>query len=127
MAQTGRCFLAATLLAGAAAAYDGTLDRRAIEEAMSIGNSRVESVRLRFHQPYRLAVGRAPVDYIDVITPFRRVEIESETRARAGTRSLSQGEALSLLAANPEQIDFFVELTLHPMNTYVGLPDYRVQ
>ena len=127
VAQTGRFFVVAVLMTSAALAYEGTLDRRAIEEAISIGYSPIESVRVRFHQPYRLAVGRAPVDYIDVITPFRRVEIEAETRARAGNRALGQGEALTLLAANPDQIDFFVELTLHPMNTYVGLPDYKVQ
>ncbi len=127
VAQTGRFFVVATLMTSAVLAYEGTLDRRGIEEAISIGYSRIESVRVRFHQPYRLAVGRAPVDYIDVITPFRRVEVEAETRARAGSRALSQSEALGLLAANPDQIDFFVEITLHPMNTYVGLPNYKVQ
>jgi len=127
VAQTGRFFVVAVLTSAAVLAYDGTLDRRGIEEAISIGSARIESVRVRFHQPYRLAVGRAPVDYVDVITPFRRIEIEAETRARAGNRALSQAEALNLLAANPDQIDFFVELTLHPMNTYVGLPNYQVQ
>ena len=127
VAQTGRVLLAAVLTASAAFAYDPALDRRSIEEAIAIGHSRIESVRVRFHQAYRIPVGRAPVDYIDVITPFRRVEIEAETRARAGNRSLSQSEALNLLAANPDQLDLFVELTLHPMNTYVGLPDYQVQ
>ena len=127
MAQTGRVFLAAVLTASAVFAYDPALDRRSIEEAIAIGHSRIDSVRVRFHQAYRIPVGRAPVDYIEVITPFRRIEVEAETRARSGNRSLSQREALDLLAAAPDQVEFFVELTFHPQNTYIGVPQYDVR
>lgn len=127
MAHTGRFFFAAVLTSAAAFAYDATLDRRSIEEAMTIGQSHIESVRVRFHQAYRIPVGRAPVDYIEVITPFRRIEVEAETRARSGNRSLSQREALEILAAAPEQVEFFVELTFHPLNTYIGVPQYDVR
>lgn len=127
VAQTGRFFVAAVLTATAVSGYEASLDRRSIEEAIAIGHARVESVRVRFHQPYRIPVGRAPVDYIEVVTPFRRVEVEAETRARNGSRSLSQREALDLLAASPDQLEFFVELTFHPQNTYVGVPQYDVR
>ena len=127
VAQTGRVFLAAVLTGSTVFAYDATLDRRSIEEAMTIGQSHIESVRVRFHQAYRIPVGRAPVDYIEVITPFRRIEVEAETRARSGNRSLSQREALDLLAAAPDQVEFFVELTFHPQNTYIGVPAYDVR
>jgi hypothetical protein len=125
--RTGLFFVGAMTIATAVLAFDAVLDRRAIEDAIAIGHSRIESVRLRFHQPYRIPVGRAPVDYIEVITPFRRVEVEAETRARNGSRTLSQREALDLLAAAPEQIDFYVELTFHPLNTYIGVPAYDVR
>src|SRR6185436_15702486 len=46
---------------------------------------------------------------------------------RAGNRTLSQREALELLAAAPDQIDLFVEMTFHPLNTYIGMPPYQVQ
>ena len=36
-------------------------------------------------------------------------------------------EALDLLAAAPDQIDFYVELTFHPLNTYIGVPAYDVR
>jgi hypothetical protein len=127
VARTGFFFVGAMMIATAVPAFDAALDRRAIEEAIAIGHSRIESVRLRFHQPYRIPVNRAPVDYIEVITPFRRVEVEAETRARDGSRSLSQREALDLLAAAPDQIDFYVELTFHPLNTYIGVPAYDVR
>src|SRR5262245_56661785 len=71
------------LVSGATAVvYAPTLDRQAIEDAISVGQSRVETVRLRYHQQYRVHIGRAPVDYIDVVTPFRRLELAIEERAR---------------------------------------------
>ena len=127
VAQTGRFFVAAVLTGTAVFAYEASLDRRAIEEAIAIGNSRIESARVRFHQPYRIPVGRAPIDYIEVVTPFRRIEVEAETRARNGNRTLGQREALDLLAAAPDQVEFFVELTFHPQNTYIGVPQYDVR
>jgi hypothetical protein len=127
VAHTGRFVLAAALTASTAVAFDASLDRRGIDQAIDIGHSRIESVRRRFHQAYRLSIGHAPVDYIEVITPFRRVEIEAETRERNGSRALSQREALELLAAAPDQIDLFIELTFHPLNTYIGVPAYEVR
>jgi hypothetical protein len=127
VAQTGCLFLAALLAGTAVLAFEPSLDRRAIDEAIAIGTSRIESVRLRFHQAYRIPVGRAPIDYIEVITPFRRLEVEAETRARNGSRTISQREAFDLLAAAPDQIEFFVELTFHPLNTYIGVPAYEVR
>jgi hypothetical protein len=127
VARTGRFFVAALLAWSTAFAFDLTLDSRAIDEAITIGHSRLEAERVRFHRPYRVIVGHAPVDYVDVVTPFRRVEIEAETKARAGNRTLSQREALALLDAAPDQLDFFVELTFHPFNTFIGVPTYGVR
>jgi len=118
-------FLALSLAAGASALQPG-LDRLAIEEALAIGQSRIEAVRTRFHQPYRIRVNRPPVDFIDIVTPFRRIEIEAESRARAGNRSLSQREALAILDTAGGDLDVFVEFTFHPLNTYIGVPDYEV-
>jgi hypothetical protein len=102
------------------------LDRRAIEEAISIGQTRFEAERTRFHNGYRLAVSRPPVDWIDVITPFHRVALAAEARARLGDRVFGQREASAALNSAPNLIELLVELTFHPLNTYVGVPDYRV-
>ena len=123
MAHTVLLFLA---LAAGASALQPVLDRIAIDEAVAIGRSRIESVRTRFHQPYRSRVNRAPLDFIDIVTPFRRVEIEAELRARAGTRSLSQRDALAMLDTAGGDLDVFAEFTFHPLNTYIGVPDYAV-
>lgn len=128
MAHTvSRCLLALVLAGGAAAGYEPTLDLQDIDEAITIGQSRLDTVRLQFHQPYRISVGRPPVDYIDVVTPFRRVELAVEERARAGDRLFRQRDALAVAAQHGEQLQLFIELTFHPLNTYVGVPPYVVK
>ena len=103
-----------------------TLDNKALFEAIGIGQSRLERERVAFHQPYRLRVARPPVDWIDVITPFHRVVLAAEARARVGDRVFGQREALALLSETPAQIDLVVELTFHPQNTFVGIPPYDI-
>ena len=126
VAHTPSRIVAAMLLAGATVAgYAPILDRKALEEAVDIGQSRVDSVRFRFHQPYRLYVGRAPVDYVDVVTPFRRLELAVEERARLGDRLFRQRDALAVVAEYGDRLEIFVELTFHPHNTYVGVPVYK--
>jgi hypothetical protein len=110
-----------------ARAIELLLGPRALAEALDIGQSRIDSVRARFHQPYRLTVLRAPVDYIEVVTPFRRVALAAEARTRLGERMLGQREARAVLGDAPERIDVLVELTFHPQNTFVGVPKYQVR
>jgi hypothetical protein len=103
-----------------------SLDRRAIQEALDIANTSIERTRARFHADYRFVVGRAPVDFIEIVTPFRRLVLAAETRARTGNRMFAQREALEALKQDPERVDLYVELTFHPLNTFVGVPGYRV-
>ena len=111
-------------MAGAVAAgYTPTLDTTAIDDAIARGQSRIESLRTRYHEPYRMRVGRPPVDYMDLVTPFRRIVIAAEARARVGDR-FRQSDALALAATYGQDIEFFIELTFHPLNTYVGMPPY---
>ena len=114
------------LVATGVVAYERSPDLRAIDEAVAIGQSREEAVRRRFHQPYRLQVGRPPLDYVDLVTPFRRVELAVEERARLGDRLFRQRDALTALAEHGDDLQIFVELSFHPQNTYVGVPAYVV-
>jgi hypothetical protein len=107
-------------------AIQSVLDRRAIEEAIFLGQSRFDAERTRLHNGYRLAVSRPPVDWIDVITPFHRVAIAAEAQARIGNRIFGQREAGATLDASLNLIDLLIELTFHPLNTYVGVPAYTV-
>lgn len=110
----------------AGAAIQVTLDRRAIEEAMYIGQSRIEVERTRFHAAYRVTVARPPVDWIDVITPFHRVALAAEVHARQGGGMFAQRHALEVLQQAPNQLDLLIEMSFHPLNTYVGMPSYDV-
>ena len=103
------------------------LDRRAVEEAIYIGQSRIESERTRFHTPYRVRVAQPPIDWIDVITPFHRVELAAEMNARSGRRMFSQKDASELLNGEANQIELLIEMSLHPLNTFVVVPSYQVQ
>jgi hypothetical protein len=127
----GAHFLIAVLLllvtTAGAAAVELVLSPRALIEALDIGQTRIESIRTRFHEPYRLVVARPPVDEIHVVTPFRRVALTAESRARQGDRLFGQREARATLAAAPEQIDLLIELTFHPQNTFIGVPPYQVR
>lgn len=125
-----RSLVAALVVAAfpvAAGAIDLALDRFAIEQAMAIGNSPLEAERTRFHSAYRFPVGRAPVDYIDVVSPFRRIVVEAEIRARTGRRLLTQREAFEVLATAANELEIRVELTFHPHNVFIGVPEYEVR
>lgn len=102
------------------------LDARAIQEAIAIGQSRIDGERERFHAAYRVTVSVPPVDTVDVITPFRRIVLDAEGEAEIGNHSYGQRNALDALAAAPGVLEFDVELTFNPLNTYVGVPDYAV-
>jgi hypothetical protein len=120
-------FLTAFLLSTIAiAGFERDLSPRSLEEAVVIGQSRFEAEWLRFHLPYRIEVRRPPVDYIEVITPFRRVVLAANTRARSGGRMFGQRDARDALGSRPQQLDLIVELTFHPLNTYIGVPAYEV-
>ena len=111
---------------GGAHAVEMMLDTRAIGEAILVGQSRIDRERARAHEPYRLKVATAPVDWIDVVTPFHRVMLAAEARARIGDRLFAQREAFAALAEAPGQIVLVVEMTFHPLNTFVGVPAYVV-
>ena len=118
--------IASLFVVSSASAVQMTLDTRAIGDAIQIGQSRIDRERVRAHEPYRLKVARPPVDWIDVVTPFHRVILAAEARARVGNRLFAQKEAFAALAEAPNQIVLVVELTFHPLNNYVGVPAYTV-
>jgi len=121
----------AVLLAATAAVAVGAVDLRldapAITRALSLGQTAIAADLVRFHQPYRVDVQRAPVDYLEIVTPFRRIVLAAQARAGAGDRRFGQREAIEIEAATPGQIDLYAELTFHPLNTFVLVPAYRMR
>ena len=128
MAHAVLSLLLAALLAGAAVSgFEPSITPRLIDEAIGIGQSRIDSVRTRFHQPYRLQVGRPPIDYIDVVTPYRRVVLLTEERNQLGIRGVTQREAAAALGNQSDVVELRVEMTFHPQNAFVGVPGYDVE
>lgn len=114
--------LAAPALAGG---VQTRLDAQAATDAVTEGR-RSGRERSRFHDPYRVLVAVAPIDFVEVLTPFRRVVIETHARYDAGERSFGQRQALDMLAAGADRLDVQIELTFHPLNTFLGVPGYEV-
>jgi hypothetical protein len=110
----------------AISAFEPSLDPRSLADAIDLGQSRIDDVRSRFHAAYHIDVMQPPVDYIEVVTPFRRIALDAEARTRAGERLYGQREALATLGDNPSRLDLVVELTFHPLNNYVGVPAFTV-
>ena len=126
MAHTALSLIAALASASVVFGFEPSISARLIEEALGIGQSRIESVHTRFHQPYRLQIARAPFDYIDVITPVRRVVLLAEERSRLGIRGFTQNEAATELGASAQVVELRVEMTFHPQNVFIGVPAYEV-
>lgn len=125
MTRITAALLLMAVQASAAGPVQMTLTPRAITEAIAVGQSRIERERNLFHEPYRHFVKRPPVDYVDVVTPFRRIVLAAQARAQAGDRGFMQRDGLALLT-DPPEIELWVEFTFHPLNTYVGVPVYDI-
>lgn len=119
--------LVAALAAIPARAIEMTLDRRSIEQALDIAHSGIQSTRFRFHADYRFTVAKAPIDFIEIVSPFRRLVLEAETSFRQGRRMFGQREALAALQPDPDRVEVFVEVTFHPQNAFVTVPEYGVE
>ena len=118
--------LATAMLCAAPPALQSDLDPQSVTEAVALGQSALDGGRTAFHRPYRIAIGRPPLDSVEIVTPFRRVVIAAELRARAGDRRFGQREGLAVAASYPGQLSVHAEFTFHPLNTYVLVPQYRI-
>lgn len=102
------------------------LDPQSVTEAVRLGQASLDGGRAAFHRPYRFAIGRPPLDTVEIVTPFRRVVIAAELRARAGDRRFGQRDGLAVAATYPGQLSVHAGFTFHPLNTYVLVPQYRM-
>lgn len=126
MGRTGLVLLALLGCGAAVSAFEPSLDGTSLAEAVQIGQSNIDDTRSRFHTAYHVELTQLPVDALDVVTPFRRVALDAEAQKRAGGRLYGQREALALLGDTPSRVDIVIDLTFHPLNNYVGVPDYTV-
>lgn len=123
-----RLYAAVFLMAApiALGAVQKNLEFMAVDEALMLIRSGTPSELARFHQPYRVTVAKAPVDFLDVVTPFRAIVLAGSARRAAGDRSFGQRQALDMLQESGARLDVYVEMTFNPLNTFIGVPDYEV-
>ena len=127
MRQAISAVLLLSVVAGTAlTAVQTNVDLLAIDEALMLIRSGSLSELARFNELYRVKVEKAPVDYLEVVTPFRRIVLTGSARAAAGDRGFGQRQAIDLLAEAGDRLDVYAEITLNPLNTYIGVPEYVV-
>ena len=116
------------LIAGATAlaGVQTNVDLPAIDDALTLIRSGSAGELARFNEPYRVKVEKAPVDYLEVVTPFRRIVLAGTAKAAVGDRSFGQRQAIESLSEGGERLDVYAEMTLSPLNNYIGVPDYVV-
>jgi hypothetical protein len=107
-------------------AVQKNLDFMAVDEALMLVRSGTPSELARFNQPYRVTVGAAPVDYLEVVTPFRAIVLAGSAKRAVGDRSFGQRQALDMLQESGSSLDVYVEMTFNPLNTFIGVPEYQV-
>jgi len=117
----------AALTATCLTALELRLEPGTISQAIALGQTAIQADLTRFHQPYRLVVSRTPVDYVEVVTPYRRVVLAAQAKWKSGDRRWGQRQAMELESATPRQIDLYAELTFHPLNSFVLVPLYRLR
>jgi hypothetical protein len=108
------------------AALQTDVGLEAIDDALALIRSGSAEEHARFNAPYRLTIGKEPLDYLEVMTPFRRIVLAGAARMAAGDRGFGQRQAIELLATDGARLDVYAELTFHPLNTYIGVPSYRL-
>lgn len=113
-------------MTAAVAAYEIPLTPQLITEAVTIGQSGSDATRRAFNAAYRMDINAAPVDYLEIVTPFRRVVMEAQLRGRSGQRRLTQREGLALAAEAGQALEIYLELTFHPLNNFVGVPGIEI-
>ena len=114
------------LCAATPGALQKTIDYDSIDEAIALGRRGSAAARARFHDGYRQGNPQQPVDFVEIVSPFRRVVIAAQQAAEAGDIGFGQRRALDILRTAGARLDVRVEMTFHPQNTFIGVPLYNV-
>jgi hypothetical protein len=125
--RLGLTLTAAICLKAAAGpqAVDLTVGQNQIYRAIAIGRGS-DADRTRFHERYRLPVGDATIERLDVLTAFRRVVVETERRVQWGDHMFGARQGDELIRPWRGKVTFVLRLRFHPMNVFVTAPPYEI-
>jgi len=96
-----------------------------VERALRIGRG-FDQDRARFHKPYIVAINDATVEQIEIVTEFRRVVLFAEDRIRQGDHMFGPRQVDTALRQWRGRVTVIARVRLHPLNTYVMVPEFRI-
>ena len=98
-----------------------------IERAISIARDQ-DRVRERFHAPYITPINDPFVEWLEIVTEFRRHVIVAEDRINKGDRAFAYSARLVGDAASmwKNRVSVKARLRFHPHNAYVDIPKLDV-
>jgi len=92
--------------------------------AIAIGRS-TQAERTRFHAAYLIASSDPTVERVDLLTPFRRVVVETERRLDFGDHQFGARQAADAIRKWRSTLTISVRIRFHPQNVYVTVPPYE--
>ena len=98
-----------------------------IERALTIARDQ-DRVRERFHAAYITPINDPFVEWIEIVSEFRRVVVIAEDRIAKGDRAFAYSARLAGDAASiwKNRVSVKARLRFHPHNVYVDVPDVDI-
>lgn len=103
------------------------LGGKEIERAQQVARGR-DAERAEFHRRYVFDLKDDTVTQLEVITEFRRLVMITEDHLRLGDQMFSRGTRAAETALAPTRgtLTFKSKLRFHPLNTFAGIPSFKL-
>jgi hypothetical protein len=92
--------------------------------AIAIGRG-TQAERTRFHAAYLRAASDPTIERVELLTPFRRVVVETERRLDFGDHQFGARQAAEVIKKWRSTLTISVRIRFHPQNVYVTVPPYE--
>jgi hypothetical protein len=92
--------------------------------AIAIGRG-TQPERTRFHASYLIPSSDPTVERVELLTPFRRVVVETERRLDFGDHQFGARQAAEAIKQWRSTLTISVRIRFHPQNVYVTVPPYE--
>jgi hypothetical protein len=92
--------------------------------AIAIGRG-TQAERTRFHAAYLITSSDPTIERVELVTPFRRVVLETERRLDFGDHQFGARQAADAIKKWRSTLTISVRIRFHPQNVYVTVPPYE--
>jgi hypothetical protein len=92
--------------------------------AIAIGRG-TQTERTRFHAAYLIASADPTIERVELLTPFRRVVVETERRLDFGDHVFGARQAAEAIKQWRSTLTVSVRIRFHPQNVYATVPPYE--